>query len=153
MFQGNVNNMKPISNKINNNNINNIYSPNNIKEIKNIKVALNNNLKENPELKNVVKEIKEDITKEKININIKINSVPNNNTNNNALMKRRPRNKTAKIPRKRRTKRNNQDNYFIFKNIVGKKDYIYLSVCDSHGIEGHFFQSLSRKSFLITCST
>ena len=65
MFQGNVNNMKPISNKINNNNINNIYSPNNIKEIKNIKVALNNNLKENPELKNVVKKIKKDITKEK----------------------------------------------------------------------------------------
>ena len=35
-------------------------------------------------------------------------------------------------------KENNQDNYFIYKNFADHKDYIYLSVCDGHGIEGHF---------------
>ena len=35
-------------------------------------------------------------------------------------------------------KENNQDNYFIYKNFIDNKDYIYLSVCDGHGIEGHF---------------
>ena len=35
-------------------------------------------------------------------------------------------------------KENNQDNYFIYKNFMNKKDYIYMSVCDGHGIEGHF---------------
>ena len=35
-------------------------------------------------------------------------------------------------------KENNQDNYFIYKNFADHKDYIYMSVCDGHGIEGHF---------------
>ena len=35
-------------------------------------------------------------------------------------------------------KENNQDNYFIYRNFADHKDYIYLSVCDGHGIEGHF---------------
>jgi len=35
-------------------------------------------------------------------------------------------------------KENNQDNYFIYKNFANHKDYIYMSVCDGHGIEGHF---------------
>ena len=34
-------------------------------------------------------------------------------------------------------KENNQDNYFIQKNFAGHKDYIYMSVCDGHGINGH----------------
>ena len=35
-------------------------------------------------------------------------------------------------------KENNQDNYFIFKNFINNKDYIYMAVCDGHGVEGHF---------------
>ena len=35
-------------------------------------------------------------------------------------------------------KENNQDNYFVYKNFADHKDYIYLSVCDGHGVEGHF---------------
>ena len=35
-------------------------------------------------------------------------------------------------------KENNQDNYFIYKNFADHKDYVYMSVCDGHGIEGHF---------------
>ena len=31
-------------------------------------------------------------------------------------------------------KENNQDNYFIYKNFADHKDYIYMSVCDGHGI-------------------
>ena len=34
-------------------------------------------------------------------------------------------------------KENNQDNYFIQKNFAGHKDYIYMSVCDGHGTNGH----------------
>ena len=34
-------------------------------------------------------------------------------------------------------KENNQDNYFIQKNFAGHKDYIYMSVCDGHGVNGH----------------
>ena len=35
-------------------------------------------------------------------------------------------------------KEHNQDNYFVYKNFADHKDYIYMSVCDGHGIEGHF---------------
>ena len=35
-------------------------------------------------------------------------------------------------------KENNQDNFFVYKNFAEHKDYIYLSVCDGHGVEGHF---------------
>ena len=34
-------------------------------------------------------------------------------------------------------KANNQDNYFIKKNFAGHKDYIFMSVCDGHGLNGH----------------
>ena len=34
-------------------------------------------------------------------------------------------------------KDNNQDSYFIQKNFAGHKDYIYMSICDGHGINGH----------------
>ena len=35
-------------------------------------------------------------------------------------------------------KENNQDNYFVYRNFADHKDYIYMSVCDGHGVEGHF---------------
>ncbi len=35
-------------------------------------------------------------------------------------------------------KANNQDISFIEKNFAGNKDYMYLSVCDGHGVEGHY---------------
>ena len=42
-------------------------------------------------------------------------------------------------------KENNQDNYFIFKNFTDNKDYIYMSVCDGHGVEGHFVSSFIKE--------
>ena len=42
-------------------------------------------------------------------------------------------------------KENNQDNYFIFKNFADNKDYIYLSVCDGHGVEGHFVSEFIKE--------
>ena len=42
-------------------------------------------------------------------------------------------------------KENNQDNYFIYKNFAGNKDYIYMSVCDGHGIEGHFVSEFIKE--------
>ena len=42
-------------------------------------------------------------------------------------------------------KENNQDNYFIYKNFMNKKKYIYMSVCDGHGIEGHFVSDFIKE--------
>ena len=42
-------------------------------------------------------------------------------------------------------KENNQDNYFIYKNFMDRKDYIYMSVCDGHGIEGHFVSDFMKE--------
>ena len=41
-------------------------------------------------------------------------------------------------------KENNQDNYFIQKNFAGHKDYIYMSVCDGHGVNGHHVSSFIK---------
>ncbi len=43
-------------------------------------------------------------------------------------------------------KENNQDNYFIYKNFMDKKDYIYMSVCDGHGVEGHFVSDFIKET-------
>ena len=43
-------------------------------------------------------------------------------------------------------KENNQDNYFIYKNFMNKKDYIYMSVCDGHGVEGHFVSDFIKET-------
>ena len=42
-------------------------------------------------------------------------------------------------------KENNQDNYFIFKNFADNNDYIYMSVCDGHGVEGHFVSEFIKE--------
>ena len=42
-------------------------------------------------------------------------------------------------------KENNQDSYFVFSNFAGHKDYYYLSVCDGHGVEGHFVSSFIKQ--------
>ena len=41
-------------------------------------------------------------------------------------------------------KENNQDAYFIQKNFAGHKDYIYMSVCDGHGINGHIVSNFIK---------
>ena len=43
-------------------------------------------------------------------------------------------------------KENNQDIYFIYKNFMGNKDYIYMSVCDGHGVEGHFVSNFIKET-------
>ena len=43
-------------------------------------------------------------------------------------------------------KENNQDNYFIYKNFMNNKDYIYMSVCDGHGVEGHFVSDFIKET-------
>jgi len=240
MFQGNINNMKPIQNRINNNvnlnnnnhneniNINNILlknrneinqnqiqrpinknipqnkedninnNVNKIKDIKNIKVDLNNNISDNPEIKPLKeKEIKDDTNiNSNQNINkdqIKLNSSPNLNIPSQETKDEKPKKNTRsqsqgpidplkrnedkeirpqKIQEKKEKeitpkkvikkikdllpythvgfdgeepKENNQDNYFIFKNFADQKDYIYLSVCDGHGVEGHFVSEFIKE--------
>ena len=238
MFQGNINNIKPIQNRINNNvnlnnnnhneniNINNILlknrneinqnqiqrpinknnpqnkedniNNNKIKDIKNIKVDLNNNISDNPEIKPLKeKEIKDDTNiNSNQNINkdqIKINSSPNLNIPSQETKDEKPKKNTRsqsqgpidplkrnedkeirpqKIQEKKEKeitpkkvikkikdllpythvgfdgeepKENNQDNYFIFKNFADQKDYIYLSVCDGHGVEGHFVSEFIKE--------
>ena len=43
-------------------------------------------------------------------------------------------------------KENNQDNYFVYKNFMNKKNYIYMSVCDGHGVEGHFVSDFIKET-------
>ena len=42
-------------------------------------------------------------------------------------------------------KEHNQDISFIEKNFAGEKDYLFLSVCDGHGAEGHEVSSFIKK--------
>ena len=42
-------------------------------------------------------------------------------------------------------KENNQDSFFVFPNFGGNKDYYYLSVCDGHGVEGHFVSGFIKE--------
>ena len=41
-------------------------------------------------------------------------------------------------------KKVNQDNYFIFENFLDNPDFIYLAVCDGHGVNGHFVSKYLR---------
>ncbi len=43
-------------------------------------------------------------------------------------------------------KENNQDSYFIYPNFSGNKDYYYFSVCDGHGVEGHFISNFIKET-------
>jgi hypothetical protein len=43
-------------------------------------------------------------------------------------------------------KDNNQDSYFIKRNFAGNKDYLYLSVCDGNGVEGHFVSQFIKQT-------
>ena len=43
-------------------------------------------------------------------------------------------------------KENNQDIYFIYKKFMEKNDYIYMSVCDGHGVEGHFVSDFMKET-------
>ena len=38
-------------------------------------------------------------------------------------------------------KKTNQDNFFIFKNFLNDKNYLFLGVCDGHGIFGQDISS------------
>ena len=49
-------------------------------------------------------------------------------------------------------KENNQDNFFVYKNFAGKNEYIYMSVCDGHGIEGHNVSEFITKTLPIDLS-
>ena len=42
-------------------------------------------------------------------------------------------------------KENNQDSYFVYPNFTGNKDYYYLSVCDGHGVEGHYVSGFIKE--------
>ena len=43
-------------------------------------------------------------------------------------------------------KENNQDSFFIYPNFSGQKDYYYFSVCDGHGVEGHFISNFLKET-------
>ena len=42
-------------------------------------------------------------------------------------------------------KENNQDSYFVYPNFTGNKDYYFLSVCDGHGVEGHYVSGFIKE--------
>ena len=152
------------SNKDNNKNINN-----NKDNVKSINIDLNNNINEGfvhedntlikaSETKKLTSEI---IPKneEKKNNNIQSQGLTDplkQNEDQNKKIEQQVPNKVIKkikdiLPYTHvgfdgeEPKENNQDNYFIFKNFADNKDYIYMSVCDGHGIEGHFVSEFIKE--------
>ena len=49
-------------------------------------------------------------------------------------------------------KENNQDSYFIYSNFAGNKLYYYMSVCDGHGVEGHYVSNFIKEILPSTLS-
>ena len=111
-----------------------------------LNIKLNKNSAEDENESNTNKKEKESI--------IEVNTLKNKLQNENDVIE----NKEPKIPQQNQPihkkikdlhvfthvgfdgeqdKENNQDNYFIQKNFAGHKDYIYMSVCDGHGTNGH----------------
>ena len=111
-----------------------------------LNIKLNKNSAEGENESNTNRKEKESI--------IEVNTLKNKLQNENDVIE----NKTPKIPQQNQPihkkikdlhvfthvgfdgeqdKENNQDNYFIQKNFAGHKDYIYMSVCDGHGTNGH----------------
>ena len=120
--------------------------------IQNIKLDKNSNESEekqniiNPEESETIKEIKND-KKNKLPNDNNLNSKQEFNEQKKVLEQTNPKNFYKKIKDLfvfthvgfdgDQDKENNQDNYFIQKNFAGHKDYIYMSVCDGHGVNGH----------------
>ena len=155
-----------VNQNLDQNNNNNILKPNlippeeanNFIQLKNspnqiIKNNQNQNVLNIKLNKNSAEDEKESNRKEKESI-IEVNTLKNKLQNENDVIE----NKTPKIPQQNQPihkkikdlhvfthvgfdgeqdKENNQDNYFIQKNFAGHKDYIYMSVCDGHGTNGH----------------
>ena len=157
---------------INDENINNINNINNNNK-ENIKINSKSNKKEE-HINNINKENINNENIENNNENIKNNNenIKNNNENieNINILKTNIEKNTLKKQTKttkkikdyytfshigfdgEQDKENNQDNFFVYKNFAGKNDYIYMSVCDGHGVEGHNVSEFITKTLPIDLS-
>ena len=152
----NINNSQ--NNKINNNNNNNFNNfnnqTNNIRynsRFNNINSNSNNTNQNKP---NNLRSLStnnphqfKDIIKENINNNFNNNNNINR-INNNYIIQKKIKNiyKFTHVGFDGETdKEHNQDISFIEKNFTGHPDYIYMSVCDGHGVEGHEVSGFIKK--------
>ena len=51
------------------------------------------------------------------------------------------------------TKKYNQDNYFIFENFLNNPDFLFLAVCDGHGVNGHDVSKYLRENLPTTVNS
>ena len=162
----NGNNLLNNNEKTSNINIQNLNQNNNRQNLQNKPFQENKKLnpnKNNPVIQNMQLyknlnglEEKENNNNEEretiIEINNKKNNTPKENNINSKNDQAQPQSQSKKSINKKikdlhvfthvgfdgeQDKDNNQDSYFIQKNFAGHKDYIYMSVCDGHGINGH----------------
>ena len=162
----NGNNLLNNNEKTSNINIQNLNQNNNRQNLQNKPFQENKKLnpnKNNPVIQNMQLyknlnglEEKENNNNEEretiIEINNKKNNTPKENNINSKNDQTQPQSQSKKSINKKikdlhvfthvgfdgeQDKDNNQDSYFIQKNFAGHKDYIYMSVCDGHGINGH----------------
>ena len=168
-----LNNNNEIKTYIGNQNLKQNNEKNNIKENQeNISIQKNISVKQN-ENGPIIQNIKLDNNlngKEVNNINIKqesekiievnnkkINSKNENNNSNSQKKEKQPQENTSVYKKIKdlhvfthvgfdgeEDKENNQDTYFIQKNFAGHKDYIYMSVCDGHGVNGHIVSNFIK---------
>ena len=161
----NTNNSNINANNINNNNIN--IQKDNRKDINNNNINKKGNQRSqstgitNPLQKDVKEKDKEKENQEKElqQIQMKIKKEKEKKKEKEILKEKEETTKSKYITKKikdilpythvgfdgEEPKENNQDNYFIYKNFMNKKDYIYMSVCDGHGIEGHFVSDFMKE--------
>ena len=139
-INNNNNNLNNINNQTNNtrynsrfNNINNNSNNNNQNKPNNLRSLSTNNPHQ---FKDIIKE----------NINNNINN--NNRKNNDYIIQKKIKNiyKFTHVGFDgENDKEHNQDISFIEKNFTGHPDYIYMSVCDGHGVEGHEVSGFIKK--------
>ncbi len=169
----NNNNPKKVNNNFNNDNLNNLNNLNNIinnnNENKNSNISSHYNDQNSNEMKeNNNREIKKNnqrsLSQGPVDILKKNEQVKDKDKENELLQNLKKPKETVnekKIVTKKikdilpythvgfdgeEPKENNQDNYFIYKNFMGNKDYIYMSVCDGHGVEGHFVSDFIKET-------
>ncbi len=155
----NINNSQ--NNKINNNNNNNNNNnfnnfnnqTNNIRYNSRFNNINNNSNNSNQNKPNNLRSLStnnphqfKDIIKENIINNINNNN--NNRINNNYIIQKKIKNiyKFTHVGFDgENDKEHNQDISFIEKNFTGHPDYMYMSVCDGHGVEGHEVSGYIKK--------
>ena len=165
-FKSTENNLLSISHQLNTASVN--YSNLNQTDDKNINEETHKlkKITSNSSRQNIKINVKPEKSKESLNKNNSKKGTIDKNIQEKSPKKEETNNKTSLIEKDKiiikniknyetfthvgfngeKEKDNNQDNFFIEKNFAGYNNYLYLSVCDGHGIEGHHVSEFIKET-------